>query len=229
MTDIDSIPDDMIDYIQWRLGLKTNEEARAELVNGCAYLEDLYFNGGKKYIWTDIDRRCLWLLAKHGAKAMEVASVDLKAYDEGLKQIGQQVWLGVLSNIEFLMGYCFRDVTFSEFSKTCKCFMDKYKPIQVKAFAELFQRASNLCPASGFPDQSKQGDDSKMPLDIRDRCILEVLGSVEPSVSNKLRKVAKNRLTLIARHFERLIKLPSSENSSNDAGFCPEPMTKKTE
>lgn len=204
------IPNDVVEYVKVRMGLESDEDAENEIKRRCEDLEELYFQGGRRFLWTDIDRRIVFVLAKNGAKQMkQPATRDIKEFDEHLLKVGKKVWSGVLSNLESFVEFCFKDMKFAEFKTICGQFMAKYKPAQVDVFAELLELGSNMCTNDGFPDYTYRPDGFK------ERCILEALDYADKSVPDKLKKVAKNRLALISRYVQNL----ASKKEENESGF----------
>jgi hypothetical protein len=208
MSELKTIPDEVIEYVKTRMALKDKSDAEKEIKTRCAALEDLYFQGGSKVLWTDIDRRIIWLLAKNGVKEMHSASKDLKKFDDELKKAGAKVWSGVLSNLEFFVSYCFQDVKFDQFKKTCSKFLTQgYTSEQVQVFANLLKRGSELCGAGGLDNIASCNDFAGL-------CITEAL-KVTSKAPEKLRSVARNRLNVISKYVARL----AVDRQESDAGF----------
>lgn len=208
MSELKVIPDEVVEYVKMRMALKSKDEAEKELRTRCAALQDLYFQGDRKYLWTDIDRRVIWLLAKNGVKEMYSASKDLKKFDDELQKVGGKIWSGVLSNLEFFLSYCFQDVNFDQFKKTCSKFMKQYTSDQVQVFTDILKRGSELCSESEGLNKLEPCDD------FVGRCVTEAL-RVTNDAPEKLRRCARNRLSVIGKYVSRLVAVKQED----DAGF----------
>lgn len=200
---------EVAEYIKNRMRLKSREDATQEIKRRCDQLEDLYFQGGRRMLWTDIDRRILLILAESGAKQIQKPALrDLKEFDDGLNKTGKKsLWTGVIANLESFVEFCFKDMSFADFKKSCKPFMDKYDKEQVEIFAELLRLGSDICSDNGFPDKKIR------PEDFKERCILEALDTCEVLAPDKLKKVAKDRLALIAKYVQSLANAKEEVNS----------------